>query len=83
MSNCLQIKCLISKEKAKSTGVGCHCLLHKEKGSDTKKKQKKIFIFLKGKNISANSKGISKKIIIGHNGYFYKINLQKIKVLLY
>lgn len=63
MSKCLQIKCLISKEK----------------GSDIKKK---TFIFLKGKNISANSKGISKKIIIGHNGYFYKINLQKIKVLL-
>lgn len=64
MNKCLQIKCLISKEK----------------GSDTKKK--KTFIFLKGKNISANSKGISKKIIIGHNGYFYKINLQKMKVLL-
>ena len=67
MNKCLQIKCLISKEK----------------GSDTKKKKKKKpFIFLKGKNISANSKGISKKIIIGHNGYFYKINLQKMKVLL-
>lgn len=55
MGNCLQIKCLISKGK----------------GSDTKKKTQKTktnFIFLKGKNISANSKGISKKIIIGHNG---------------
>ena len=61
------------------------CLISKGKGSDTKKKTQKTktnFIFLKGKNISANSKGISKKIIIGHNGYFYKINLQKIKLLL-
>ena len=65
MNKCLQIKCLISKEK----------------GSDTKKKKKTLH-FLKRKNISANSKGISKKIIIGHNGYFYKINLQKMKVLL-